>query len=248
MIYFPETDNIIWHGFCYGCKCRIITQCTITLTLCINVSCWCGKPVSCVLNHSATSILLHCLMLTARLFPPTSKMAPFSPGSTHTLSILSVTPLVKLKIVHLVDSHVLLLHRHLALQWSRSFPSCKPFQKRIMIICNVRLLLSTSRDWWSTEMPTVSGNFSVPSEHFYVLITTVLVWLCVIVQHSRQTWRLSIWATYVDFLDWPTVLFCSCNTVVRIPYRPSVSPTPTHHPPPPLYPHLPPSLPFSVEK
>jgi hypothetical protein len=60
MIYFPETNNTIKHHSCYGYKCISIIQCTITLTLCINVSWWCGEPVSCVMSHSTTSIL-HCL-------------------------------------------------------------------------------------------------------------------------------------------------------------------------------------------
>ncbi len=39
----------------------IITQCTMTLTLCINVAWCCDEPVSYVLRHPALSILLHCL-------------------------------------------------------------------------------------------------------------------------------------------------------------------------------------------
>ncbi len=70
----------------------------MTLTLRINVAWCCDEPVSCVLRHPAISILLYCLMPTARLFPPpggpgppASKMAPISPGSTHTPSTPSVT-------------------------------------------------------------------------------------------------------------------------------------------------------------
>jgi hypothetical protein len=57
----------------------IITQCTITLTLCINVAWCCGEPVSCVLRHPAMSVLLHCLMLTARLFPVIAGRVPRLP-------------------------------------------------------------------------------------------------------------------------------------------------------------------------
>jgi hypothetical protein len=79
MIYFPETNNTIKRDSCYGYKYITIIQCTITLTLCINVSCWCGEAVSCVLSHSAASILLHCLRLTARLFPLLADQAPRLP-------------------------------------------------------------------------------------------------------------------------------------------------------------------------
>jgi hypothetical protein len=57
----------------------IITQCTMTLTLCIYVAWRCDEPISCVLRHPATSILLHCLMPTARLFPLLAVRAPQLP-------------------------------------------------------------------------------------------------------------------------------------------------------------------------
>jgi hypothetical protein len=67
----------------------IITQCTMTLTLCINVAWCCDEPVSCVLRHPAMSIL-HCLMPTARLFlllaggaPRLPRWLPF-PQDPHT--------------------------------------------------------------------------------------------------------------------------------------------------------------------
>jgi hypothetical protein len=48
---------------------EINAQCTMIHTLCINVAWCCGEPISYVLRHFVTSILLHCLMPTARLFP-----------------------------------------------------------------------------------------------------------------------------------------------------------------------------------
>ncbi len=51
----------------------------MTLTLCINVYCWCDEPVSCVFSHLATSILLHCLKPTARLFPLLAGRSPRLP-------------------------------------------------------------------------------------------------------------------------------------------------------------------------
>jgi hypothetical protein len=57
----------------------IITQCTMTLTLCINVAWCCDEPVSCVLRHPAMSILIHCLMPTARLFPLLAGRVPRLP-------------------------------------------------------------------------------------------------------------------------------------------------------------------------
>ncbi len=67
----------------------------MTLTLCINVA-WCrDKTASCVLAHSITSILLHCLMLTARLFPswragsPDSKDGDYFPR-IHTYTLYTV--------------------------------------------------------------------------------------------------------------------------------------------------------------
>ncbi len=47
MIYFPETNNTIIRNSCYGYKSIIVTQCTITLTLCINVSWWCQARLLC---------------------------------------------------------------------------------------------------------------------------------------------------------------------------------------------------------
>jgi hypothetical protein len=47
----------------------IDAKCTMIPTLCINVAWCCDKPVSYVLRHFVTSILLHCPMPTARIFP-----------------------------------------------------------------------------------------------------------------------------------------------------------------------------------
>jgi hypothetical protein len=47
----------------------INTQCTMIRTLCINVAWCCDEPVFHILRHLVMSILLHCLMPTARLFP-----------------------------------------------------------------------------------------------------------------------------------------------------------------------------------
>jgi hypothetical protein len=70
MIYFPETDDTIKQSSCYGLfDVTIIIQCTMTLSLCINVAWCCYEPASWDLTHPAMSILLHCLMLTACLFP-----------------------------------------------------------------------------------------------------------------------------------------------------------------------------------
>jgi hypothetical protein len=57
----------------------IIIQCTMTLTLCINVARCRDEPTSCVLTHPVMSILLHCLMLTARLFPLLAGQVPRLP-------------------------------------------------------------------------------------------------------------------------------------------------------------------------
>jgi hypothetical protein len=55
-------------------------QCTMIRTLCINMAWCCGEPVSYVLRHPVMSILLHCLMPTARLFPSWRAGSPDSPG------------------------------------------------------------------------------------------------------------------------------------------------------------------------
>jgi hypothetical protein len=47
----------------------INAKCTMIHALCINVAWCCGEPVSYVLRYFVMSILLHCLMPTARLFP-----------------------------------------------------------------------------------------------------------------------------------------------------------------------------------
>jgi hypothetical protein len=79
MIYFPETDNTVSTIPVMVSEVTIIIQCTMTLTLCINVA-WChDKPASCFLTHPIMSILLHCLMLTARLFPLLAGRVPRLP-------------------------------------------------------------------------------------------------------------------------------------------------------------------------
>ncbi len=57
----------------------IITQCTMTLTLCISVAWCCDEPVSCILRHPAMSILLHCLMPTGRFSPLLAGQVPRLP-------------------------------------------------------------------------------------------------------------------------------------------------------------------------
>jgi hypothetical protein len=63
----------------------IITQCTMTLALCINVTWCCDEPVSCISRHPVTSILLHCLMPTALAgrVPWLPRWLPF-PQDPHT--------------------------------------------------------------------------------------------------------------------------------------------------------------------
>ncbi len=47
MIYLPETDSTIKHDSCYGFfYMTIIIQCTMTLTLCINMAWCCDEPAS----------------------------------------------------------------------------------------------------------------------------------------------------------------------------------------------------------
>jgi hypothetical protein len=57
----------------------INAQCTMIHTLCINVAWCCGERVSCVLRHSEMSILLRCLVPTARLFPLLAGRVPWIP-------------------------------------------------------------------------------------------------------------------------------------------------------------------------
>jgi hypothetical protein len=57
----------------------ITTQCTMTLTLCINMAWCCDEPVSCILRHPVMSILLHCPIPTARLFPLLAGRVPWLP-------------------------------------------------------------------------------------------------------------------------------------------------------------------------
>ncbi len=57
----------------------INAQRTMIHTLSINVAWCCGKPVSCVLRHFATSTLLHCPMPTVRPFPLLAGRVPRLP-------------------------------------------------------------------------------------------------------------------------------------------------------------------------
>ncbi len=72
----------------------IISQCTITLTLCINFS-WCHLLCLHAFRYVYPPPLseANCPPFPppGRPGPPATKMAPFSPGSTHTLSTLFVT-------------------------------------------------------------------------------------------------------------------------------------------------------------
>ncbi len=80
MIYFPEANNTMKLNSCYGYTIYVTAiQCTIALTLCINVSWRCGEPVSCVFGHLAMSLLLHCPKPTTSRFPLLAGWAPRLP-------------------------------------------------------------------------------------------------------------------------------------------------------------------------
>jgi hypothetical protein len=55
------------------------TQFTMTLTLRINVAWYCDEPVSHFLRRPVMSILIHCPMPTARLFPLLAGRVPRLP-------------------------------------------------------------------------------------------------------------------------------------------------------------------------
>ncbi len=105
MIYFPETDNTIKHNSCYGCRCsNYYTMHNNTHSvhkrhlvlwrahlLCSEASCYvCPPPLS---YANCPPFPPH-----GRLGPPASKMAPISPGSTHTPSTPSVTILWRFRL------------------------------------------------------------------------------------------------------------------------------------------------------
>ncbi len=71
--WYNETRFLLWLYHITA------TQCTIALTLCINVSWRCGEPVSCVSGYFAMSLPLHCPKPTASRFPFLAGRAPRLP-------------------------------------------------------------------------------------------------------------------------------------------------------------------------